>query len=92
MAQIEMLNKMLFNMEQEIIKLEMLIKEKTETIHSYELKIEELNTNLTKEKELLTDALKKKDQMSELKEEVNMNYNQINQGVDNLVNILKNNL
>lgn len=89
MSQIDILNKMLNEMNNEITILNEFINNKTALIDHIVLRIEELNTNLSKEQEILNDSLKKREKMSELKDEVYMNYKQIDEGVNTLVEILK---
>jgi chromosome segregation ATPase len=89
MSQIEILNKMLREMDNELNSLNQFIKDKEELINHIILRIEELNSNLSKENEILSDSLKKRDRLSELKSEVETNYKQIDEGVNTLVDILR---
>lgn len=89
MSQIDILNKMLNEMNQDIDLLNTFISEKQELIEHIIVRINELNSNLIKEQEILDDSLKKRDKMTELKNEVYTNYKQIDAGVNTLVEILK---
>ena len=89
MSQIELLQKMLTNMETQINKLNEYIHEKEELINYTNKRIDELNINLFKEKEALDIAEKKREKMLEMQREVMSNFNQINESVNTLVDILK---
>jgi len=89
MSQIELLQKMLTNMETQINKLNEYIHEKEEIIDYTNKRIDELNINLFKEKEALDIAEKKREKMLEMQREVMSNFNQINESVNTLVDILK---
>lgn len=89
MSQIDILNRMLNEMENEINSLNQFIDEKQKLIQHIIFRVEELNNNLISEQDILNDSLKKRDKMTELKNEVYMNYKQIDEGVNTLVEILK---
>jgi len=90
MSKIDILNKLINDMDKEIKELNDFIITKNNMIDSLKNKLDEINSTLIKEEEILNENTKKRDQLIELKSEVNINYNQINQGVDTLVEILKN--
>lgn len=89
MAQIEVLQKMLIDMETQINKLNEYIHEKEDFIDYTNKRIDELNQNLIKEQEALETAAKKREKMLEMQNEVLSNFNQINESVNTLVDILK---
>jgi predicted RNase H-like nuclease (RuvC/YqgF family) len=90
MSKIDILNKLINDMDKEIKELNDYIITKSNLIDSLKNKLDEINSTLIKEEEIQNENTKKRDQLIELKSEVNINYNQINQGVDTLVEILKN--
>jgi DNA repair exonuclease SbcCD ATPase subunit len=89
MSQIEILQKMLSDMDKNINQLNTFIENKEGMIHSIISRIEELNANLLTEKASLTEAISKREKMIEMQTEVQSNYNQINESVNTLVEILK---
>jgi hypothetical protein len=89
MSQIEILQKMLHDMEQNINHLNTFIENKEGMIDSIIFRIEELNANLLSEKASLSEAISKREKMLEMQTEVQSNYNQINESVNTLVEILK---
>jgi hypothetical protein len=89
MAQIQTLQKMLNDMESQINQLNEHISNKEQLIEHTILRINELNTKLVTEKEELDVALNKREKMLEMQSEVQINYKQINESVDTLVEILK---
>ena len=89
MSQIEILRKMLVDMENNINQLNNIITQKEKNINNIKNRIDELNTNLIKEKNDLTEALNKREKMLEMQLEVSLNYNKINESVNTLVEILK---
>lgn len=89
MSQIEILNRMLCEMNHEIDIHNEFINEKERLTEHMVNKISELGENLVKEQEFLNDSIKKRDKLICLKDEVNTNYKQIDDGVNTLVDILK---
>ncbi len=89
MSQIEILQKMLVDMENNINQLNNIITQKEEIINNIKYRINELNTNLITERNELTEATNKREKMLEMQSEVSLNYNQINESVNTLVEILK---
>jgi hypothetical protein len=89
MSQIDTLQKLLSDMETQLNKLDEYIKLKEETIEYTSQRIEELNRNLLVEQESLSNALKRKVKMTDMQNEVLTNYNQINESVNTLVEILR---
>lgn len=89
MSQIEILQKMLSDMENQINQLNNFIKNKEELIDHTNRRIEELNNNMIIEKDALEVAVKKREKMLEMQSEVHINFNQINESVNTLVEILK---
>jgi hypothetical protein len=88
MSQFEVLNKMLFNMNNEIVTLNQYISEKGEGIQHMKDRVKELETILLKEQEHIEDAIKKRDKLVELRDEATNNFKQIEEGVGTLIDIL----
>jgi hypothetical protein len=89
MSQIEILRKMLVDMDKNINQLNEYIQEKELMIEHNKNRIEELNANLITEKNALAEAVLKREKMTEMQSEVESNFNQINESVNTLVEILK---
>lgn len=89
MSQIDTLQKLLSDMETQLNKLNEYIKLKEEAIEYTNQRIEELNRNLIVDQKSLSNALERKVKMTDMQNEVLTNYNQINESVNTLVEILK---
>jgi hypothetical protein len=89
MSQLEVLDKMLNDMNRNIDNLDKLISEKKEFIEHTKIRIEELNSSLIKESGLLLEYVSKREKMINMQEEVQSNYIQIENSINNLVDILK---
>ncbi len=88
MSQIEVLQKMLVDMEKNINQLDHVIQQKESLIKNITVRIDELNLNLITEKNELLDAQTKREKILEMQSEVQSNYNQINENVNTLIEIL----
>ncbi len=89
MSQIQTLQKMLSDMEYQITQLNEYISKKEELIKYTLERISELNSKLIVERDELETSLNKREKMLEMQSEVQINYKQINESVDTLVEILK---
>lgn len=86
---LELLKKQMEEMDTKIIKLSSEIDKKTNLIEDLELSHQKISTQLLTEKSIFASLEENKKYLTEVKEETESNYKQINDAASTLLEILK---